>query len=102
MSHKKPPPLGNESPPRKRCEVCGEVSYSHAGIHPQCAQQRSESLRRRRVKTPENEPPLLATPPKGSLMRRWDKTCPRCAARLHVRKKACDCGHVFGRPVAEP
>ena len=25
----------------------------------------------------------------------WQKTCPKCKAFMHVRKKLCDCGYAF-------
>ena len=97
MSHKKPPPLRSNGPSRRRCPVCDEISYSQAGIHPQCAQLRSQSARLQRVERIIPRPSPDA-PPKGGPMGRWQKLCPRCSARVHVRQKACPCGHVFGLP----
>ena len=49
MTHKKPQPL---IPVRThdRCPVCGEISYSPAGVHPQCAEQRADEKRVNRTK----------------------------------------------------
>ncbi len=101
VSTKKPPPLGNGSPARKRCPVCGEISYSQAGIHPQCNQVRSESERLKRVEKSAVAAQLIEELTQRPVMGRWDKTCPRCGTRLHSRKKTCECGHVFHRPAPE-
>ena len=57
--HQKPEPL-YAAPVRKRCPVCGEISYSSAGIHPQCAvdqcdAERMKSVTIGRVQSPETE-----------------------------------------------
>jgi hypothetical protein len=94
VSHKKPPPLRVEAPFRKRCPVCKEVSYSHTGIHPQCAQQRSGAVRLRRVEALVAAIPATNGQPADVAVRRWEKRCPACGTTLHVRKRACSCGHV--------
>jgi hypothetical protein len=38
------------APPRKTCPICGKVSYSLAGIHPQCAQKRADEAIRVKLK----------------------------------------------------
>lgn len=43
LSTRKPAPL-NVPPLRKRCEICGEPSYSLSGEHPQCAQKRADAI----------------------------------------------------------
>jgi hypothetical protein len=48
----KPKPLNSE-PPRKICPVCGEPSYSRAGIHPQCAAVQADAKRIRKTKKAE-------------------------------------------------
>jgi hypothetical protein len=42
---KKPGPL-NPVRPRRLCPVCGKVSYSPAGEHPQCALTRADAAER--------------------------------------------------------
>ena len=62
---KKPKPL-NPEPPQKICPVCGERSYSRAGIHPQCAALQADAKRVREAKmakeqnaTPDDKLPGL-------------------------------------------
>ena len=45
MDHKKPEPLSPLPLGRKYCPVCGDVSYSREGIHPQCAQAQADAQR---------------------------------------------------------
>lgn len=49
MSDTKPDPLYTP-PHRKTCPVCGTVSYSLAGIHPQCAMQMADAPRMERIR----------------------------------------------------
>jgi hypothetical protein len=50
MCYKKPVPLLLvDAPPRRLCPVCGTVSYSREGIHPQCAEQQADAPRMERV-----------------------------------------------------
>lgn len=97
MSTKKPEPL---HPGRKRvpCPVCGEISYSLGGIHPQCAVRQADQKRLNRIK----EKQTAAHPPKPPCtLKRWQKICPKCKALMHVRKKVCDCGQMQAiNPVA--
>jgi rubrerythrin len=101
MSSKKPIPLFERQPP-KRCPVCGETSYSPAGIHPQCSMRREDEKRMSRVKHIKRESD-------GSVatthdMSAWQKVCPSCHAVQHAKKKECDCGHTFAvraRPLAD-
>ena len=94
MSEKKPQPL---VPARvhNRCPVCGEISYSRAGIHPQCSVRQADEKRKNRIKrekllAKEEE---LATPTSGNSP--WQKSCPQCNTLQHVRKMVCGCGHIF-------
>mgnify|MGYP002836257161 FL=1 len=94
MSENKPTPeLGDRD--RKRCPVCGEPSYSTAGVHPQCSvkqadAERSQKLKESRLAGEANQAESKSTGPS-----RWQKVCPNCRAFLHVRKKHCECGHPF-------
>jgi len=89
MPYKKPRPL-NDQPTRTPCPVCGEISYSLGGVHPQCAVRRADEKRLKRTKkTAHVEPKMVAA------VERWQKICPKCKASQHVRKKICDCGHQF-------
>ena len=91
MQHKKPVPLVARSR-RPACPVCGQTSYSLAGIHPQCAVKQADDKRleriRKRSKTDSDTQPSVAS-------RTWQKVCPKCKASVHVRRKECDCGHEF-------
>lgn len=91
----KPRPL-HPTRERVRCPVCHEVSYSAAGVHPQCAMQQADSLRMQRVKRRAKVEQKATA---GSDIRPWQKVCPKCRAVVHVRNKACCCGHAF-RPSA--
>jgi len=90
MHQKKPEPLFQDPPAQKFCPVCGEVSYSKAGIHPQCAVTQADSLRRKRQKAPPKTVKKSAP-----VMKPWHRLCPRCRGQVHIRRKNCDCGHVF-------
>ena len=51
MMNKKPEPLYfRPHPGRKRCPVCGSVSYSTSGIHPQCAVRQADVERMNEIK----------------------------------------------------
>jgi len=87
MSSRKPPPLI----PRRRhepCPVCGEISYSHTGVHPQCSVRQADAKRLERLKRERKAktPPAVAISP-------WQRLCPKCKAVQHVRKKTCECGY---------
>lgn len=89
MSEKKPTP-GISPQMGKVCPVCGAKTYSHGGIHPQCAVQQADSARAEQLKAARKSE---ANTPKPSS---WTKKkCPKCKAEPHVRRKVCDCGHVF-------
>lgn len=93
MAHKKPSPLIPRQA-RSPCPVCGEISYSLAGIHPQCAVRQADARRMeeiRSVRLADDAKPAATT-------RTWQKVCPQCGLALHVRKKFCDCGHSFALP----
>ncbi|HQX52863.1 MAG TPA: hypothetical protein PLY87_12520 [Planctomycetaceae bacterium] len=93
MASKKPHPL-YDHPARVRCPVCNEISYSSAGIHPQCAVRREDNERMRhvRLRKIDDEAKVAAAP---NDMSPWKRICPACNAAQHVRMKACSCGHVF-------
>ncbi|NQV24829.1 MAG: hypothetical protein HQ518_10720 [Rhodopirellula sp.] len=90
MHNRKPTPLFQPRE-RKRCPVCAEIAYSSAGIHPQCAVHQSDSKRMEAVKLKKQA--ALTRLPAGDMQ--WQKTCSRCKAILHVRRKVCDCGYSF-------
>jgi len=89
MSEKKPNPLISQ-PSGKVCPVCGTRTYSHGGIHPQCAVQQADAVRAEKLKEERRREANVAKP---STWR--NKTCPKCKSEAHVRRKVCDCGHVF-------
>jgi len=89
---KKPAPLPTgDSKPLRVCPVCGAVSYSLAGVHPQCAQEQADARRVARIKR-ENKPTKTD---RSSKLAAWEKRCPKCQTRLHVRKRTCECGYRF-------
>jgi hypothetical protein len=90
MSPKKTAPI-TTSPGRKVCPVCGQVSYSPAGVHPQCAETQADEQRMKQAKAKKNAKPVsLAATPSA-----WRKPCPKCGTQVHVRKAQCACGHKF-------
>lgn len=74
----------------RACPVCGESSYSKDGIHPQCAVQLADESRKEELQAKRKTASQSSEPRKS-----WNKQCPKCKAQLHVRRKQCDCGHVF-------
>ena len=100
MSHRKPEPIFHSSQPNL-CPICGKASYSSAGIHPQCAVKQADDKRRLDLKQNKSETKVAkpnSTQPPG----RWQKSCPKCKASQHVRKKTCDCGHTFAKTLNKP
>jgi len=91
--NRKPLPL-YIAPVRKHCPICGEASYSFAGVHPQCAMKQADLLRMQRIK-PSTKPVKKPASPAAAEFSRWQRVCPKCRTLVHVRKKACDCGHIF-------
>lgn len=89
MSEKKPDPWISQ-PSGKVCPVCGNRSYSHGGVHPQCAVAQADAARAEKLKA---ERKLEAEEAKPSTWR--NKKCPKCGNEAHVRRKVCDCGHTF-------
>ena len=94
MSEKKPQPL---NPPKRhdRCPVCGEASYSLAGVHPQCSVRRADEKHKNGIKLVN----LLANEaksagPVGGVTPR-QKNCPECNLLQHIQKVVCGCGHTF-------
>lgn len=89
MSEKKPTawiiqPRGTE------CPVCGKRTYSHGGIHPQCAVLQADAAHSAKLKEDRKRE---AKEPKAPT---WTKKkCPKCGTESHVRRKTCECGYVF-------
>jgi hypothetical protein len=98
MSNKKPQPLvfGKKHDP---CPVCGEISYSLGGVHPQCAARQADEKRMSRIKR-EAKAEELVKPSSG--LKAWQRVCPKCKALQHVRKKVCGCGHTFATGTRPP
>jgi hypothetical protein len=91
MSSKKPRPLIVSSK-HGRCPVCGEISYSPAGVHPQCAVRQADAKRLLAIKKNKRSKET-SKPPAG--VKPWQRSCPRCNAVQHVRKRVCGCGYTF-------
>ena len=90
--NRKPQPL-HAVPYRKHCPVCGEVTYSAAGIHPQCAMQQADAKRMQRIKPPSKL--LKKKMARDADVKPWQKVCPKCQVAVHIRKSVCECGHTF-------
>ncbi|QDU89241.1 hypothetical protein Pla175_26280 [Pirellulimonas nuda] len=67
MSEKKPEPL-IRAEPQQKCPVCGHVSYSIGGIHPQCHSVMADRKRRelRAEEARANPPPVQASKKPGA------------------------------------
>ena len=87
--HKRPVPITPKTE-TKVCPVCGQSSYSVAGIHPQCATVLADAPRSERLRAAKKSNAEKKVKPSPS--RSWLKKCPNCGADVHVRKKLCDCG----------
>jgi hypothetical protein len=87
--HRKPQPLYDVAH-RAPCPVCGHVSYSPAGIHPQCAMRASDLIQMNRLKAKKADLPK----PQPQLGR-FEKRCPKCRTIHHLCKQTCTCGHSF-------
>lgn len=88
--HKKPEPLYGAAR-RAPCPVCGHVSYSPAGIHPQCAVEAADQKQLLRLKAKK----LKESKTEAAKLARHEKQCPRCQTIHHIRKQVCDCGYSF-------
>ena len=90
LAHTKPEPL---IPVLQRplCPVCGVVSYSRAGVHPQCAMVASDTVQTSRINARKAAQPKPAAP----ALRRFERICPGCKAVQHVRRRTCECGRVL-------
>ncbi|MGE5191741.1 MAG: hypothetical protein ACM3U2_04520 [Deltaproteobacteria bacterium] len=98
MYDTKPDPLPiRASKPRRICAVCGMVSYSAAGMHPQCAEEQADAARVARLKKARKSAKSKARVANPDALSPWHKLCPKCRVQLHVRKLTCDCGHQFPR-----
>jgi hypothetical protein len=98
MCYKKPLPLLlADAPPRRLCPVCGAVSYSREGIHPQCAERRADAPRMERVMADKKVDGRKGKPANSLSPSYWHKRCPECQAQLHLRRMTCTCGHQFDK-----
>jgi hypothetical protein len=95
MQVKKPEPLPlGDNKPLRLCVVCGQVSYSLGGVHPQCAQEQADTRRVARIKA-KKKAELKDKPGGLPVTRPWYKSCPKCQLQMHIRKKSCECGYRF-------
>jgi hypothetical protein len=93
MSEKKPVIIVSTRP-REVCPVCGKVSYSRSGEHPQCAVARADANTRAARKAAGIEPS------KSSSRRPWFRLCPKCKVQVPARRAVCNCGYSFEPEVA--
>jgi hypothetical protein len=49
MMNRKPAPIFEFAPKGSKCSVCGKLSYSANGIHPQCAMVQADAPRKQRL-----------------------------------------------------
>lgn len=77
--------------PKNICPICNRASYSAGGIHPQCAMQQADEIRVSMIRAARASEPKVKKTPNQS----WKKQCPKCDAKVHVRRDNCDCGHSF-------
>ena len=89
--NKKPEPLFIPVA-RVVCPVCGHTTYSHEGIHPQCAMLAADKVHITRINAQKLIQPEVST---DSTLRRHEKRCPTCQGVQPIRRYKCDCGHVF-------
>ena len=90
MSEKKPTPWTSYRA-GTACPVCGKRTYSHGGIHPQCAVLQADAERSEELKAEQKRVAKAAKP-----ATHWTKKkCPKCGKEVHVRCKACGCGYAF-------
>jgi hypothetical protein len=80
-------------PPKTLCPICGKPTYSAGGIHPQCAMQQADEPRLKRLRAAKSS----ESKSKKSTQQTWKRRCPKCGNPVHVRRKACECGHQFGQ-----
>lgn len=90
MQNLKPAPIFSQ-PVRTPCPICGVVSYSRDGIHPQCAVQQADEPRSAQLRLKKKE---LAQA-EHVKPRTWEKKCPKCKIHVHIRKSRCACGYIF-------
>ena len=96
VSNKKPAPLFELQPvPRPSCPVCGFISYSREGIHPQCAQRQCDELRIKRAATKRGRTVRKEKTANPLAVKAWHKRCAHCQAQVHIRQLTCTCGHEF-------
>ncbi|MGE0760192.1 MAG: hypothetical protein AB7F89_12755 [Pirellulaceae bacterium] len=92
--------------PPHTCPVCGKLSYSRAGIHPQCAVRREDEISKQRIKREERLAPKSNLMSARSKPAPWQKICPKCNVMQHARKTTCSCGYHFpartSRPPGDP
>jgi hypothetical protein len=94
MSGKKPTPVISDLN-AKKCPVCGQRSYSWAGIHPQCAMVLADAPRKLGLAAQRKAAAQTKAKIHNVTLAFWEKICPRCRARLPARKPVCVCGHRF-------
>ena len=96
MNAKRPEPL-YAAKTRPICPVCGAPSYSRAGIHPQCAQEKADEQRMQEVKAKRKAAPPQKKVVSPEAVKSWHKRCPKCRTEVHIRRSSCDCGFQFGK-----
>lgn len=94
MSEKKPTPL-IPARAQRHCPVCGKISYSHAGVHPQCSVRLADEKAKSRIKREKLSADVEKKAAAVVGIASWQKCCPKCKTLQHVRKIVCGCGHAF-------
>jgi transcription elongation factor Elf1 len=94
MSEKKPVPMIALRETHD-CPVCGKRSYSSTGIHPQCAMIQADAPRKMRLAAEKAREKKDKPRSENRDAMSWQKTCPKCGARVAVKRQDCTCGHEF-------
>jgi hypothetical protein len=94
VANRKPGPLFSPRL-RKHCPVCGEIAYSAAGIHPQCAMHAADAKRTKRIKRMKSVQKPRMTATDATDIKPWHRVCPKCKAVVHIRRRICSCGNRF-------
>lgn len=89
------PLLTPDNNPQRVCSVCGKVSYSRGGVHPQCAEESADAARVKLLKEAQKAESPKEKVANSAALSPWHRLCPKCHKERHIRKQVCDCGHRF-------
>ena len=78
-------------PEKILCPICGKPTYSHGGIHPQCAMEQADEPRVTLLRNARRADVKRARP----IPQVHKKRCPECDSYSDVRREVCGCGFHF-------